>query len=142
MDTQELDTQIEQYKSTLSQTLQNLDDEDKLTIFEEYVEDNHYDEQIYDMGMLNELVDGLDFASAYNSIDHDNFNLNDDYLWYDRLGNIVSGSLHEYIDENFYADEVAKWIENSDYSIHNIEPIIEWVEGLEELEDKRAEYDD
>jgi len=94
--------------------VQNLSTKDKARLYQSYAQatDN---ETFYMMGMIDDVMCDLPFSQAICKIDKQKFDINHEIFWYDRFGDIVSGSIDEFVEENFYTTDIVQWLERCDY---------------------------
>ena len=83
------------------------------------------------------MMVGSDVPSEIlKQFDLQKFNLNHEYFWTDRYGDYVSGDGSEFLYDNFYASDIANWLEREDYDVPAIanEGLTDWVEKMEEIQ--------
>lgn len=92
----------------------NLSITDKARLYQSYAEATS-NETFYMMGMIDDVMCDLPFSEAIRKIDKQKFDINHEIFWYDRFGDIVSGSIDEFVEENFYTTDIVQWLERCDY---------------------------
>jgi len=94
--------------------VENLDTKDKARLYQSYAEATN-NETFYTMDMIDEVMCDLPFSEAIRKIDKQKFDIDHEIFWYDRFGDIVSGSIDEFVEENFYTTDIVQWLERCDY---------------------------
>ena len=125
----------ENHASALEEEIDALEDSQKILLYDDYAVANNY-ERCYPMEELDMMV-GSDVPSEIlKQFDLQKFNLNHEYFWTDRYGDYVSGDGSEFLYDNFYASDIANWLEREDYDVPAIanEGLTDWVEKMEELQ--------
>ena len=106
--------------------INNLEESDKVALWNEYQNDNNGDSQIYDFDeyTLADLLDGKDkieivrmtfFGKINNWLDH--------YIWINAYGNLESG--YDLKDTAFDAEEMAGWFDENQKSEVNESTMLE-----------------
>ena len=91
-------------ESKVREAVDNLDEYDKVGLWNEYCDDNqYYDERIYGND-IDELLYGLKPSEVLNAIDLDNYSENDDY---------VVESIYGYRSFNYFSDDNSPYDEDS-----------------------------
>lgn len=92
--------------------LENLDDSDLKTLWNNYCDKESYDDHIYDMEEFDEIASGMTPSKIARHIYYGDFCPNSDYFMFDGLANFKSG----YADELVDYDGLAQYIyDNEDY---------------------------
>lgn len=108
---------IEKHPETLESYLDDLTDDEKVTVYNAYAEDGNY-ERLYSMDMLDDAIGyELSPSEVLRKVDLKKFSLDDSNFWYDGYGDIVSGSVSDFLDANFSGRDVASWLERNGYAI-------------------------
>ena len=92
---------------------------------------NRYDDMVHHMDELNEEVYGMDAIKIIETFCNSDFNVNDDWFWYDGLGYACSGSVWDIVDIEELAEYALDYEE--DYGCAEIRDIL--MEDDEESEE-------
>lgn len=103
--------------------LENLDDSELMRIWNEYTQMNSYDDQeIFEMYMFDELMDGRKPSEILNKVASD-FDINDDYFVWGVYG---CESFND-VSDKVYFDDLANYIvaNNETFDNDELEELIE-----------------
>ena len=122
----------EKHLEGLQEAIDDLDEDDKMALFREYAEDGRYEERYYNMSDLDEVVGPISSASELLRGVGD-FSLNDAGFWYSpSTGDLESGSKGKFLENFFFASDIANWLKNRDYET---DVSFDWKDELEEIDD-------
>lgn len=122
----------ERHLGNLQDAIDNLDEDDKMSLFREYAEDGRYEERYYNMSDLDEVVGPISSKSEFLRKLGD-FSLNDDGFWYSpSTGDLESGSKGNFLENFFFASDIANWLEGRDFET---DVSFDWKDELEEIDE-------
>ena len=102
--------------SKLHDVLENLKERDKYMMYAEYASREGGD-TFFSMGTLDDFMGNASFSEAFRMIDSKNFSLNDEGFWYDGSGELISGSMSDFLSEKYYAADITEWLERNGYDV-------------------------
>lgn len=103
----------------------NLEDWKKIQLWNDLCDDYAYEETIYNMDDLDDLLEGKKPSELLTMAD-DDFNYCDDYFYFNAYGHICS------------VDDFDEFVNNGR---GDLEEIYEWLESHDRLQDFAEEYD-
>ena len=112
--------------------LNDMDRDDLVQLHNEYTEyNNNLDDQIYSMNEFEELV-AMDrpFMEVYSQLNSD-FDINDEYFWYDGYANISTGDADKAINEKVDYSSIESWIEDDPTVVERYDDFEDWLEEQE-----------
>ena len=112
--------------------LNDMDRDDLVQLHNEYTEyNNNLDDQIYSMNEFEELV-AMDrpFMEVYSQLNSD-FDINDEYFWYDGYVNISTGDADKAINEKVDYSSIESWIEDDPTVVERYDDFEDWLEEQE-----------
>ena len=116
----------------IREILEDMDRDDLVQLHNEYTEkSNNYDDRIFPMFEFEELVAAeRPFMEVYRQLNSD-FDINDEYFWYDGYANISTGGAEKAIDEKVDFSNLASWIEDDPSVVEGYDDFEEWLEEQE-----------
>lgn len=93
----------------------NLNDAEKIELWNDLCDDYAYDERLYNMDDLDELLGDRKPSELLTMVD-DDFSYNDDYFYFDGYGRLCSVKYLEIFFETGRGDvsEIYRWLESHD----------------------------
>lgn len=122
-------------KIELRDILDNLSDSEKMSLLKEYSARDRMDIPSYiPMEDIDEYLADWTPSQIILSL-ATNFSCSDDGFWLDVNGDLNSGTLSEYFEDNYCSIDIERWLERIDFDI-DIDAISDWVEEQEYDEDE------
>ena len=127
-------------KEEVLEMLRDMNDSDLVAVHNEYCDKvNYYDDKIYDMYEINDLLYGrspLEIITDARDVD-----ANDSYIRYDGYGNLEST---DYPQDWMDLDEIADYIAENDEALLNddIRDLLDEIEAENEEEEEEEEEDE
>ena len=122
----------EKHLEGLQEAIDDLDEDDKMSLFREYAEDGRYEKRYYNMSDLDEVVGPISSASDLLRGVGD-FSLNDDGFWYSpSTGELESGSKGDFLKKFFFTSDIANWLARRDFET---DVPLDWKDELAEIDD-------
>ena len=122
----------EKHLESLQDAIDDLDEDDKMSLFREYAEDGRYEGRYYNMSDLDEVVGPISSTSEFLRKLGD-FSLKDEGFWYSpSTGDLESGSKGDFLENFFFASDIANWLERRDFET---DVPFDWKDELEEIDD-------
>lgn len=126
-------------KVELCDILDNLNDNEKMSLLDEYSARDKMDVPSYIvMEEIDEYLADWTPSQIILSL-ATNFSCSDDGFWIDPNGDLHSGTISEYFAYNYCSIDIERWLERIDFDV-DIDAISDWVE--EQEEDDEDEDDD
>ena len=118
---------------TVSDVFEELSDDEKIEIIFDYL-DEQGEERPFSMDEFDDEMRGFTPSDIAMRITED-FNIQDEYFWFNGYGNVESGDAYEVIDK--FADDVS-----IDWLKENFNRYTAFNDFADELDDMRDVYDD
>lgn len=92
-------------------------DTDDIGLYNDYIDDNNYEERLYYMNELDDLLSNYSPTEIIDmTISNNDFSTSDDYFYFDGRDDLVSSnSVEEVVDDVIGLDEFKKWIIENKY---------------------------
>ena len=92
-----------------------LDDSEKVELWNELCDDYRYEETLFSMDELDDLLAGKKPSEVLTMV-HDDFNYNDDYFYFDGYGRLCSVNYLEIFFSQGRGDigEIYEWLKDND----------------------------
>ena len=110
----EVESAQREHISKLHDVLENLKERGKYMMYVEYASREGGD-TFFSMDTIDDFMGKASFSEAYRMVDSKNFSLNDEGFWYDGSGELISGSVSEFLSEKYYAADITEWLERNGY---------------------------
>ena len=93
-------------------------DTDDISLYNDYIDDNNYEEHLYYMNKLDDLLSGYSPTEIIDMVmSNDDFSTRDEYFYFNGNGNLVSSdSVEEVADDVIGLNVFIKWIIEKDFS--------------------------
>ena len=93
-------------------------DTDDIGLYNDYIDDNNYEEHLYYMNELDDLLSGYSPTEIIDMVmSNDDFSTRDEYFYFNGNGNLVSSdSVEEVADDVIGLNVFIKWIIEKDFS--------------------------
>ena len=93
-------------------------DTDDISLYNDYIDDNNYEEHLYYMNKLDDLLSGYSPTEIIDmAMSNDDFSTRDEYFYFNGNGNLVSSdSVEEVADDVIGLNVFIKWIIEKDFS--------------------------
>lgn len=118
-------------KVELCDILDNLNDNEKMSLLDEYSARDKMDVPSYIvMEEIDEYLADWTPSQIILSL-ATNFSCSDDGFWIDPNGDLHSGTISEYFAYNYCSIDIERWLERIDFDV-DIDAISDWVEEQEE----------
>ncbi len=107
--------------------IEGLENPEKVRIHNEYCyERNCYDDEIFDMDRIDEVLGNESPRDILNMAFYGDFNINHDYFQFDGYGNLKSFYDID-VDDHIYPDEIAEWIveNNNPLGFYEIQKVLD-----------------
>ena len=132
------------YQKSLVQVVEKLSTKDKKKLYDAFSEDGSPDKRCYYMCSIDDSLCEMKFSEAIRYIDTEAFDIDDEAYWTDKASSrFVSGTVEQFLRENFDAEEIADWIlDNRNTVLDDNDEMDEWLEEYAEVEDRIIEIED
>ena len=118
----------------IKNALENMTDEELMACWNTYCDEtNDPDCMVYPMSEIGNLFYGVGVLDIIRTVDNNNFNANDDYIWFTAYGDELHSSdwLNGNDDVPIDIDGMADWAANNDHDLGD-SGIREILDGLDD----------